>query len=49
MRIGGGKTLIYSAAALLSNRLTVVFSPLKSLMDNQLVSENLYFVFNCIY
>ena len=38
MRTGGGKTLIYSAAALLSNRLTVVFSPLKSLMDDQLVS-----------
>ncbi len=49
MRTGGEKTLIYSAAALLSNRLTVVFSPLKSLMDDQLVSENLYFVFNCIY
>ncbi|CAI2198138.1 3420_t:CDS:2, partial [Funneliformis geosporum] len=38
MKTGGGKTLIYSAAALLSNRLTVVFSPLKSLMDDQLHS-----------
>ena len=44
MRTGGGKTLIYSAAALLSNRLTVVFSPLKSLMDDQLVSKNLCFI-----
>ena len=38
MRTGGGKTLIYSIVALLSSRLTVVFSPLKSLMDDQLVS-----------
>ncbi|CAI2187260.1 293_t:CDS:1, partial [Funneliformis geosporum] len=36
MKTGGEKTLIYSVAALLSNRLRVIFSPLKSLIDDQL-------------
>ena len=34
---GGGKTLCYSASALLCEGLTVVFSPLKALIDDQVV------------
>ncbi|CAH1768235.1 11801_t:CDS:2, partial [Entrophospora sp. SA101] len=34
---GGGKTLCYSASALLCEGLTVVFSPLKALIDDQVI------------
>ncbi|CAG8710701.1 5076_t:CDS:1, partial [Dentiscutata heterogama] len=36
LKTGGGKTLIYAIASLLFKGLTVVFTPLKSLMDDQL-------------
>ncbi|CAB5352453.1 unnamed protein product [Rhizophagus irregularis] len=35
LRTGRGKSLIYAAASILSQALTVVFTPQKSLMDNQ--------------
>ncbi|CAB4422880.1 unnamed protein product [Rhizophagus irregularis] len=35
LRTGGGKSLIYAAASILSQALTVVFTPQKSLMDDQ--------------
>ncbi|CAG8496835.1 10109_t:CDS:10, partial [Cetraspora pellucida] len=34
--IGAGKTLIFSAASVLTRSLTVVFTPLKAIMENQL-------------
>ncbi len=45
---GCGKTLIYAASALLFKGLTVVFTPLKSLMEDQLVSTMIFIIFyNC--
>ena len=37
LRTGGGKSLIYAAASILSQGLTVVFTPQKSLIDDQVV------------
>ena len=38
LRTGGGKTLCFAMAALASPRLTVVFTPLKALIDDHVVS-----------
>jgi len=38
-RTGEGKSLIYATASILSQSLTVVFTPQKSLMDDQVVIE----------
>jgi len=38
---GGGKTLCYSIPALIGKELTVVFSPLKALIDDQVVKINI--------
>jgi len=38
LRTGGGKTLCFAMAALASFRLTIVFTPLKALIDDHVVS-----------
>src|SRR5436305_7444440 len=50
LRTGGGKTLCFAMAALASIRLTVVFTPLKALIDDHvvilyLVNDFLFLVF----
>jgi len=37
MKTGGGKTLCYAILAICSDSLTIVFSPLKALMEDQKV------------
>jgi superfamily II DNA helicase RecQ len=46
LRTGGGKSLIYAAASILSQVLTVVFTPQKSLMDDQVVIIYNIYLFN---
>ena len=41
LRTGGGKTLCFAMAALASFRLTIVFTPLKALIDDHVVSQSL--------
>ena len=38
LKTGGGKSLIYAITSILSRRLTVIFTPQKALMDDQVVS-----------
>jgi hypothetical protein len=38
LKTGGGKSLIYAIASILSQELTVIFTPQKALMDDQVVS-----------
>ena len=39
LKTGGGKTAIYAASSLISEGLTVVFSPLKALLNDQVVCK----------
>lgn len=41
MKTGGGKSFCYAIASILFDGLTVVISPLKSLIQNQVVSINI--------
>lgn len=43
LRTGGGKTLCFAMAALASSRLTIVFTPLKALIDDHVVIIYKYF------
>ena len=38
LKTGGGKSLIYAVASILTRGLTVVFTPQKALMDDQMVN-----------
>ena len=46
LKTGGGKSLIYAVASILSRGLTVIFTPQKALMDDQVVSYNLFLIIN---